>query len=158
MVYWKVLVCFLTVTSVLMSAGYTMLIPFLPMYLIEELGVSTTEVNIWSGIIFSSTFFNQCHHGPDLGGSSRQEKSQSNGGSSLCVPGDRLRLGRLCVYSLGAFCHALLPRLLGRSLARLSCYHDFDSSTGKNGVVSGHYARRHDRWWRARSLIRRRAR
>lgn len=56
MAYWKVLVCFLTVTSVLMSAGYTMLIPFLPMYLIEELGVSTAEVNIWSGIIFSSTF------------------------------------------------------------------------------------------------------
>ena len=56
MAYWKVLVCFLTATSVLMSAGYTMLIPFLPMYLIEELGVSTAEVNIWSGIIFSSTF------------------------------------------------------------------------------------------------------
>ena len=53
---WKALVWFLTVTSLLMSASYTMLVPFLPMYLIEELGVAATEVNIWSGIIFSSTF------------------------------------------------------------------------------------------------------
>lgn len=54
--HWKALVWFLTITSVFMSASYTMLVPFLPMYLIEELGVHATEVNIWSGIIFSSTF------------------------------------------------------------------------------------------------------
>ena len=33
-----------------------MLIPFLPMYLTHELGVSAASVNIWSGIVFSSTF------------------------------------------------------------------------------------------------------
>ena len=56
MPYWKALVWFLTLTSVFMSASYTMLVPFLPMYLIEELGVAQADVNIWSGIIFSTTF------------------------------------------------------------------------------------------------------
>lgn len=33
-----------------------MLIPFLPMYLTQELGVDAASVNIWSGVVFSSTF------------------------------------------------------------------------------------------------------
>ena len=56
MTNWKALVWFLTLTSVLMSASYTMLVPFLPMYLIDELGVATSDVNLWSGLIFSTTF------------------------------------------------------------------------------------------------------
>jgi DHA1 family multidrug resistance protein-like MFS transporter len=55
-VYWKGLVWILTVACVLMSASYTMLIPFLPMYLIDELGVHANEVNMWSGVIFSASF------------------------------------------------------------------------------------------------------
>ena len=39
-----------------MSSSYTMLIPFLPMYLTRELGVDAASVNIWSGVVFSSTF------------------------------------------------------------------------------------------------------
>ena len=56
MPYWKALVWFLTITSVFMSASYTMLVPFLPMYLIDELGVAQSDVNIWSGLIFSLSF------------------------------------------------------------------------------------------------------
>ena len=33
---WKVTLGILTLSSVLMSSGYTMLIPFLPMYLIQD--------------------------------------------------------------------------------------------------------------------------
>ena len=33
-----------------------MLVPFLPMYLIDELGVAQSDVNIWSGLIFSISF------------------------------------------------------------------------------------------------------
>ena len=33
-----------------------MLIPFLPLYLTTELGVAPEHVNLWSGIVFSSTF------------------------------------------------------------------------------------------------------
>ena len=53
---WKVCLAILTCNVVFMSSSYTMLIPFLPMYLTRELGVSATSVNIWSGIVFSSTF------------------------------------------------------------------------------------------------------
>ena len=53
---WKFVLSILTCNVVLMSASYTMLIPFLPMYLIQELGVSSSEVNIWSGLIFSVSF------------------------------------------------------------------------------------------------------
>ena len=70
MPYWKALVWFLTITSVFMSASYTMLVPFLPMYLIDELGVAQSDVNIWSGLIFHFVF-DQCHHGSDLGSALR---------------------------------------------------------------------------------------
>ena len=53
---WKAVLAILTCNVVLMSASYTMLIPFLPMYLINELGVTSDSVNMWSGIIFSVTF------------------------------------------------------------------------------------------------------
>lgn len=54
---WKVCLAILTCNVVFMSSSYTMLIPFLPMYLTNELGVDAASVNIWSGIVFSSTFF-----------------------------------------------------------------------------------------------------
>lgn len=53
---WKFTLAVLTTSTVLMSASYTMLIPFLPMYLIVELGVDQAHVNWWSGIIFSVSF------------------------------------------------------------------------------------------------------
>ena len=53
---WKLTLVILTASSVLMSLSYTMLIPFLPMYLIKELGVAQSDVNLWSGIVFSSSF------------------------------------------------------------------------------------------------------
>lgn len=53
---WKAVLAISTCNVVLMSASYTMLIPFLPMYLINELGVTSDNVNMWSGIIFSVTF------------------------------------------------------------------------------------------------------
>lgn len=46
----------LSLSSILMSVSYTMLIPFLPMYLMQELGVAQADVNIWSGVIFSASF------------------------------------------------------------------------------------------------------
>lgn len=39
-----------------MSGSYTMLIPFLPMYLTTELGVDAASVNLWSGVVFSASF------------------------------------------------------------------------------------------------------
>ena len=53
---WKLCLAILTCNVVFMSSSYTMLIPFLPMYLTRDLGVDAASVNIWSGIVFSSTF------------------------------------------------------------------------------------------------------
>lgn len=55
MMNWKVLLTILTLAATLMSSSYTMLIPFLPVYLTKELGV-TEHVNLWSGAVFSVTF------------------------------------------------------------------------------------------------------
>ncbi|MDO4177826.1 MAG: MFS transporter [Phascolarctobacterium sp.] len=54
---WQVRLGVLTCVVIFMSAGYTMLIPFLPMYLIKELGVDPADVKMWNGAIFSVTFF-----------------------------------------------------------------------------------------------------
>lgn len=53
---WKLVLAILTCNILFMSSSYTMLIPFLPMYLTMELGVSQDDVNIWSGIVFSASF------------------------------------------------------------------------------------------------------
>ena len=53
---WKIILGILTANVVMMAAGYTMLIPFLPMYLMNELGVGADEVKMWNGAIFSITF------------------------------------------------------------------------------------------------------
>ncbi len=53
---WKIILAILTANVVFMSASYTMLIPFLPMYLIRELGVPQADVKMWSGVVFSVTF------------------------------------------------------------------------------------------------------
>lgn len=64
---WKIILAILTANVTLMSAGYTMLIPFLPMYLINELGVSLADVKLWNGAIFSVTFFIRWHFSTSLG-------------------------------------------------------------------------------------------
>ena len=53
---WKAALALLTCNVLFMSASYTMLIPFLPMYLTLELGVDEASVNMWAGITFSVTF------------------------------------------------------------------------------------------------------
>lgn len=53
---WKLVLAFLTCVAVMMSSSYTMLIPFLPIYLIKELGTDAEHVNLWSGAVFAVSF------------------------------------------------------------------------------------------------------
>ena len=46
----------MTANVVLMSSSYTMLIPFLPIYLTKELGATPENVNLWTGAIFAVCF------------------------------------------------------------------------------------------------------
>lgn len=54
--YWKRNLPVLWISVFLCCASYTSCIPFLPVYLLRELGVAPDEVNFWSGICFSVTF------------------------------------------------------------------------------------------------------
>ena len=53
---WKVVLAILVCNILFMSSSYTMLIPFLPLYLAEELGAAPEHVNLWSGVVFSASF------------------------------------------------------------------------------------------------------
>ena len=53
---WKLLLSILVVCACLMSSSYTMLIPFLPVYLIKELNATSDNVSMWSGACFAVTF------------------------------------------------------------------------------------------------------
>ncbi len=53
---WKVVLAIMTCNVVLMSASYTMLIPFLPLYLRNELGAAPETLNLWTGAIFAISF------------------------------------------------------------------------------------------------------
>lgn len=52
---WQRNLWFLCIGVGLCGTAYTMCIPFLPIYLLE-LGVSPSNVTVWSGAVFSSTF------------------------------------------------------------------------------------------------------
>ena len=53
---WRLVLILLTGNVVFMAGSYTMLIPFLPLYLTTELGVGPEAVNLWSGVVFSGSF------------------------------------------------------------------------------------------------------
>lgn len=54
---WILSIIVLTASAFLMEFSFTMITPFLPLYLVQELGVNSKDVNAWSGAIFSITFF-----------------------------------------------------------------------------------------------------
>ena len=66
-VSWKVVLAVLTGNVIFMASSYTMLIPFLPMYLTHELGVPIENVNLWSGAVFSASFVVSAIMGPIWG-------------------------------------------------------------------------------------------
>ncbi|MGN1049958.1 MAG: MFS transporter, partial [Selenomonadaceae bacterium] len=53
---WKITLAILCANVIMMASGYNMLIPFLPMYLITELGVPADDASLWTGLVFSVTF------------------------------------------------------------------------------------------------------
>lgn len=53
---WKKNLPVLWIGVFLCCASYTSCIPFLPVYLLRELHVSSVDVNFWAGITFAITF------------------------------------------------------------------------------------------------------
>lgn len=55
--HWIVTLIILTASAFLMEMSFTMITPFLPVYLSVELGAQASQVNLWSGAVFAVTFF-----------------------------------------------------------------------------------------------------
>lgn len=56
MMNWKVVLALMVTFALMMSSSYTMLIPFLPLYMQNELKATSDEIAMWSGFTFSVTF------------------------------------------------------------------------------------------------------
>lgn len=54
---WVVTLAILVASAFLMDMSFTMITPFLPVYLSSELGAKASEVDMWSGAVFAVTFF-----------------------------------------------------------------------------------------------------
>lgn len=53
---WKILLAMMVTFALMMSSSYTMLIPFLPIYMQNELGATADNVSLWSGVTYGITF------------------------------------------------------------------------------------------------------
>lgn len=53
---WKFLLAMMVTFALMMSSSYTMLIPFLPIYMQSELGATADNVSLWSGVTYAITF------------------------------------------------------------------------------------------------------
>ena len=53
---WKRTVAILFVSVFLVDASYTMVVPFLPLFLVKELALQADNAKLWSGIIIAVTF------------------------------------------------------------------------------------------------------
>lgn len=54
---WVVTLTILVASAFLMDMSFTMITPFLPVYLSSALGTKASEVDMWSGAVFAVTFF-----------------------------------------------------------------------------------------------------
>ena len=54
---WVVTLTILVASAFLMDMSFTMITPFLPVYLSSALGAKASEVDMWSGAVFAMTFF-----------------------------------------------------------------------------------------------------
>lgn len=64
---WFITLIILTLSAFLMELCFTMIAPFLPVYLVQELSVPTAEVHTWAGAVYSITFFISGFMGPIWG-------------------------------------------------------------------------------------------
>lgn len=64
---WVVTLTILVASAFLMDMSFTMITPFLPVYLSSALGAKASEVDMWSGAVFAVTFFVSGLLGPDWG-------------------------------------------------------------------------------------------
>ncbi|HWR44520.1 MFS transporter [Sporomusa sp.] len=99
---WRKNLWSLWLGCLLSSSSYTMLMPFLPLYL-YDLGVNGEKINLWSGLILSATFFVSAMMAPYWG------KRADRAGKRKMLLRAGFSLGS--VYILGAFVSSPLELL-----------------------------------------------
>lgn len=90
---WKRNLWILWFGVLMSSSSYTMVVPFLPLYLIK-LGVAKADTNLWSGLIFSVSFLMSAVMAPVWG-----SLSDKYGKRQMVI---RAGLSLVVVYALGA--------------------------------------------------------
>lgn len=66
-VNWKVNLSVLWIGVFFASASYTMCVPFLPVFLLQDLHVSQDNISFWSGLVYSATFLGSAVMAPYWG-------------------------------------------------------------------------------------------
>ena len=80
---WVVTLTILVASAFLMDMSFTMITPFLPVYLSSELGTKASEVDMWSGAVFAVTFFVSGLLGPVWGVLADRKSPQTHGVKSF---------------------------------------------------------------------------
>ncbi|OAM96254.1 MFS transporter, DHA1 family, multidrug resistance protein [Pelosinus fermentans] len=104
---WRRNLWVLSIAVMLSGSSYTMVTPFLPLYLLD-IGVSQSDVNVWSGIIFSISFLVSAIMAPYWG-----RHADKNGKRRMIM---RAGFSLAVVYFLGAFVRNPVDLLLVRIL------------------------------------------
>ena len=110
---WVVTLAILVASAFLMDMSFTMITPFLPVYLSSELGAKASEVDMWSGAVFAVTFFVSGLLGP-VWGVLADRKSKG-----LDRSDDQLRTVRHCSDPDAIIRCSVLSRFVRRPLSRL---------------------------------------
>lgn len=106
--YWKRNLPVLWIGVFLCCASYTSCVPFLPIYLLRDLGVAQADVNYWAGITFSITFLGSSIMAPYWGA-----LADHVGQRKMAV---RAGFGLALTYFLTGVCQNVYQLLLVRAL------------------------------------------
>lgn len=106
--YWKRNLPVLWIGVFLCCASYTSCVPFLPIYLLRDLGVEQADVNYWAGITFAITFLGSSIMAPYWGA-----LADHVGQRKMAV---RAGFGLALTYFLTGVCQNVYQLLLVRAL------------------------------------------
>lgn len=105
---WRVNLAVLWLAVIFCCSSYTMCVPFLPVYLLKEMGVKQSEVSLWTGIVFAATFFWSAVMAPCWGA-----LADKVGQKKMAL---RAGIGLGATYFLTAICQDVYQLLIVRTL------------------------------------------
>ncbi len=107
-VNWMLNLCVLWVGVFFAAGSYTMCVPFLPVFLLQELHVTQENVNFWSGLVYAITFLGSAVMAPYWGA-----LADKVGQRKMAI---RAGIGLAVTYVLTALCQNEYQLLVVRGL------------------------------------------